>query len=92
MRGNTSIRALVACAALAIAGAATAQSTEKDRGAAAKQGSTKPSAAKSTGTPKRHDFVPGNSVKETSTRSSTPAPAHAPAKQGSDCESKYSDA
>ncbi len=91
---STLTRTLVVCAGLAIAGSAAAQSTDKDRPAAA-QGSAKSSAAKPSAAPKRLDFVPGNSVKETATRSTTPAtaaPAHAPAKQGSGCESGYSDA
>ena len=91
---STLTRTLVVCAGLAIAGSATAQSTEKDRSAAAKPGSSKSATAKSAA-PKRLDFVPGNSVKETATRATTPAtaaPGHSPSKQGSDCESRYSDA
>ncbi len=91
---STLTRALVVCAGLAIAGSATAQSTEKDR-SAAKQGSSKSSAVKPAAAPKRLDFVPGNSVKETATRATTPGAAargHTPAKQGSDCGSGYSDA
>ncbi len=92
---STLTRALVVCVGLAIAGSATAQSTEKDPSAATRQGSSKASSAKPAVAPKRLDFVPGNSVKETATRATTPgiaAPGHTPAKKSSDCESRYSDA
>jgi hypothetical protein len=87
MHGSTLARSLMVSVALAFAGSAMAQSTDKDRSAASKQSTAKPT-AKAAPAPKRLDFVPGASVKETATRSSTPSrsePARSPGKQGSEC-------
>jgi hypothetical protein len=92
MHGSTLVRSLVASVALVVAGSAQAQSADKDRPAASKQGSAKPAAAKAAPSAKRHDFIPGSSLKETSTRPAMSQPAQSPVKQGSGCESQDVDA
>ncbi len=94
MHASTVLRSLVAVVAVAFAGSAAAQSVDnKDR--PSKQGSAKTSATKPTTASKRLDFVPGQSIKETSTRAATPGahqPGHSPVKQGSGCQSQDIDA
>jgi hypothetical protein len=96
MQGRPLTRSLMLSAvALAFASSAVAQTADKQRPNATKQGSAKSSAAKAAPAAKRLDFVPGHSVKETATRSTTPGhsqPAQTSEKQGSGCGSQEMDA
>ena len=95
MHASTLTRSLMVSVAFAFAGSAMAQAADKDRSAASKQSTAKPSAAKAAPASKRLDFVPGQSIKETATRSSTASraePTHAPKKQGSECGDQGMDA
>ena len=86
---------MLSAVALAFAGAAMAQTTDKQPSPAAKQSATKPSAAKPASASRRLDFVPSHSVKEATTRSGAPnhsKPAQTSEKQGSDCGSQEMDA
>jgi len=88
-------RSLLLSFALAFAGPALAQSSEKDPQATPKQGTTKSTAIKPSATPKRLDFVPSTNVKPTATRQTTPtapAPAQPPAKYDWHCDGESSDA
>ena len=62
---------LLVSAALAVAGPALAQSASKESSTSAKQGSAKSSPGKAAATPRRLDFAPDRSVKETSTERAT---------------------
>ncbi len=95
MQGRTLTRSLMVSVALAFAGTAMAQTTDKQGPNAAKQSTARSTAAKAVPASKRLDFVPGHSVKETATRPAAPGhaqPAHTPAKQGSGCGSQEMDA
>lgn len=95
MHPSTLTRSLMVSVAFAFAGSAMAQAADKDRSAAPKQSTAKPAATKAAPASKRLDFVPGHSVKETATRSSTPGraqPTDAPKKQGSECGHEGMDA
>jgi hypothetical protein len=88
-------RALLLSFALAFAGPALAQSSEKDPQATPKQGTGKSAATKPAAAPKRLDFVPSTNVKPTATRQTTPtapAPAQPPAKHDWHCDGEQSDA
>ena len=90
MQGSTIGRTLLVSVALAFAGAATAQSTDKEASTAAKPGTAK---STKTATPKRLDFVPSGAVKQTTTRPTGATPAQLPAKQDFHCDhSQASDA
>jgi len=86
-------RSLLLSFALAVAGPALAQSSDKDSQAAPKQGTAK-SSAKPAAAPKRLDFVPSTNVKPASTRPtpSTPTPAQPPAKHDWHCDGDTSEA
>jgi hypothetical protein len=96
MPRNNVARSVLVLAALAVAGSAMAQSTDKEPSAGSKQSTAKPSTTKPAVAPKRLDFVPSGSVKETATTRATAPnsaqPAQSPGKEGSNCHSKESDA
>lgn len=86
---------MLAAVALAFAGPATAQTSDKQASPAAKQSATKASSAKPASAAKRLDFVPAHSVKEATTRSVSPnhsRPAQSSEKQDSGCGSQEMDA
>jgi hypothetical protein len=93
---NSIGRSVLTFAALVVAGSAMAQSTDKEPLAPSKQSATKSSTTKPAAAPKRLDFAPSGSVKETAaTRAAAPdsaQPTQSPAKEGSNCHSKESDA
>lgn len=86
-------RSLLLSFALAVAGPALAQSSDKDPQATPKA-SAKSSATKPAAAPKRLDFVPGTNVKPTATRQTAPAaPAEPAAKhEWHGCDGEASDA
>ena len=98
MRRSNPVPWLLVSAALAVAGPALAQSASKDFPTGSKQGSAKSSPGKAAATPRRLDFAPDRSVKETSTgrptasgsgqQTSTPAQTT----HGSGCHSQDGDA
>jgi len=95
MPATTLSRSLLLSFALAFAGPALAQSSEKDPQATPKQGTAKSSSTKPGATPKRLDFVPSPNVKPTATRQTAPtapAPAQPPAKYDWHCDGETSDA
>ena len=93
MQGSTFVRSLLVPVALAFAGAAMAQSADKDASATARQGSAKTSSTKPAAATKRLDFVPSNAVKQTTTRPTSAQPAQSPVKQDWNCDhSQASDA
>ena len=96
MHGRTLTRPLMLSAlALAFAGTAMAQTTDKQRSTAATQSTVKPSTAKPASASKRLDFVPSHSVKEATTRPAAPnhsQPAQTSGKQDSGCASQEIDA
>jgi len=94
MQRRTLTRPLMLSAlALAFAGTAMAQTTDKQGSTAAKQSTLKPSTAKPASASKRLDFVPSHNVKEATTRApSHSQPAQTSEKQGSGCASQEMDA
>ena len=90
MQASTLTRTLLVSVAFVFAGAAKAQSADKEATTATKQGTAKSSTKAAT--PKRLDFVPANAVKQTTTRPTGATPA-LPAKQDWHCDhSQASDA
>jgi len=88
-------RSLLLSFAIATAGPALAQSSDKDPQATPKQGTAKSSATKPAAAPKRLDFVPSTNVKPTTTRQTTtnpPTPAPPPAKHDWHCDGEASEA
>jgi len=87
-------RSLLLSFAIATAGPALAQSSDKDPQATPK-GTAKSSATKPAAAPKRLDFVPSTNVKPTTTRQTTtspPTPAPPPAKHDWHCDGEASEA
>jgi hypothetical protein len=98
MRRSNPVPWLLVSAALAVGGPALAQSASKESSTSSKQGGAKSSPAKAAATPRRLDFAPDRSVKETSTERAT---ATGPGQQtsipiqathGSGCHSQDGDA
>ena len=85
-------RSLLLSFALAIAGPALAQSSEKDPQATPKPSTAKSSATKPSAAPKRLDFAPSTNVKPTATTPTAPAPAQPPARYDWHCDGEASDA
>jgi hypothetical protein len=94
MPARTLSRPLLLSFALALAGPAIAQSSDKEPQTAPKQGTAKSSATKPAAASKRLDFVPSSNVKPTTTRPTTPAqtPAQPPAKHDWHCDGESVDA
>jgi len=95
MPARTLSRPLLLSFALALAGPAIAQSSDKEPQTAPKQGTAKSSATKPAAASKRLDFVPSSNVKPTTTRQpTTPAqtPAQPPAKHDWHCDGESVDA
>ena len=95
MRRSNPVPWLLVSAALAVAGPALAQSASKESPTSSKQGSAKSASAKAPATPRRLDFAPDRTVKETSTGRATgsdPQTTPAQATHGSGCHSQDGDA
>lgn len=96
MQRNRAARSLLVSASLVIAGSAMAQTADKEPSAASRQNAAKSSPTKPAAAPRSLDFVPSGNLKETATTRATASgssqPAQVPAKDGSRCHSKGSDA